>query len=553
MKRSFPLPLAFLLAASLLLNACSSQVDLGKQVSNEGLIPEAFIPADTGLFFSYSLRDDNQYEAVQVLEEKLGEDIEISDLFTQQLDARYEMDGVSYIEDILPALGERFRAFSASREGRENADVFTVLTLENPDKMRDVFDALIEQSFIEEKKLSNNDAYVNEENDFYASIYKDLLFIANKPEALVEMIGIKEKDSLWENETFKSLMEDVGSDYLFFGGIFPSMIQEDIDLPAGLGLGSISELIDRQFLVLRAEEEGLRFDAYVIADEDAAREADVSFDVIPREDAYLMRNVPAGGLMAYFESYGLQQSFAEANAVGGNAANMEQFTSFIQNYFGMDFQDEILSFMDKGFLFAIHKNAKGVAPGFSIMFDASSNTDLADEFLNKLDGQLASLQLLFEQSLPGAIVKSDVEIMGSTLAKIKVDMNAISENENYDSLPQMLKDSEIQLIYGMVDDMMLISTASIWEEESDLSVYDSELYQMLNGKLEDVDQGLFLVDTQSISDFFASLRALRDQLGLDNSEIILTAEDILQGFKGFIASGKTETYESHIAGYLMID
>ncbi|MFT7183751.1 MAG: hypothetical protein ACI9QC_000073 [Oceanicoccus sp.] len=553
MKRSLQFSLTALILSSLLLSSCGGKADLGQHASDSGLMPEAFIPAEVGLFTSYSLRDDGQYEAIQILEEKLGSEGKFAELFAAQLDAQYETEGITYEDDILPALGDRFRVVFGSRPGTEDVDAFTVVTLADSDKMKTVFDVLVDQEVIEYKKLSSNDSYVNEENDFYAAIHDDLLLVANRPEGLVEMLDLEEEDSLWENEIFQDIMQKVDSDYVFFGGLFPSLMGEELNLPAGFGVSEIPDVIIQQSIVVRAEENGLRFDAYMLADKDAAKDSDISFDIVPKEQPYLISEVPADGLMAYVESYGLEQTFTQANALGDSVEGLDELSAMVQNYFGMDFEEEILSFMDKGFVMSLHQNGNGVIPGLTFMFDVSSDSENAEAFLTKLDGQISGLQIVFDQSLPGVIQRSSIDLMGEKIQLIELDLSAIPQGEGTGPLPASVTSSEVQLLFGVVEDRLIISTASVWGEEGTEMIADSELYLSLKDELGDVDQGLALLAPQGVSEFLESITSLREQLGLANSEEIAGIEELLSGFKGLIAASKTEAYESHFAGYLMID
>lgn len=553
MHRSLKITLMLLLVASLALSSCGRKADLGQHASDEGLMPEAFIPAEVGLFSSYSLRDEGQYEALQAIEEKLGDDGKFTELLAAQLDEQYEAEGLTYQEDILPALGDRFRVVFGSRPSSgSEVEAFTVVTLADPEKMEDVFEVLADQGTVESKKLSSHDAYVSEENDIYAAIHKDLLLVANRPEALVEMLDMKESESLWENEAFQDIMQDVGSDYIFFGGLFPALMGEELELPAGFGVSNIPDVIVQQSIVVRAEEKGLRFDAYMEADKEAAKESDISFDIVPKEAPYLMEEVPVEGLMAYLESYGLQQTFTQAEELGDDTSGIEQLELLSQSYFGMDFKEEILSFMDKGFAMALHQNGTGVVPGITLFIDISSDPDSAEEFLTKIDGQLSGLQLAFDQSLPGAITRGTANVMGEELTLIEMDLSQIPQSAGSGPLPASVTDSELQLIFGIVGDRMILSTASTWEEDGE-SIADSELYTTLKAELGDADQGLLLLNPQGISDFLSTVRSLRDQLGLDNGEQLVAIEDLLDGFTGLIAASKTEAFESHFSGYLMLE
>ena len=118
-------------------------------------------------------------------------------------------------------------------------------------------------------------------------------------------------------------------------------------------------------------------------------------------------------------------------------------------------------------------------------------------------------------------------------------------------LPTVVTASTIQLVYGIKEDRLLISTASDWNFEG-TTVAESDLYQKLNQKLEGVSEGLVLVDAKGVADFVGTLRALREQLSLEVSEEALSLEDFLQGFLGAMAMSETKAYESHFGGFLML-
>jgi len=84
------------------------------------------------------------------------------------------------------------------------------------------------------------------------------------------------------------------------------------------------------------------------------------------------------------------------------------------------------------------------------------------------------------------------------------------------------------------------------------SIEESDLYLTLQEELGDIDQGLLLVSPEGVADFLVSVTSLRDQLGLANGAEMDNMIDLLGGFEGLIAASKTEAFESHFAGYLML-
>lgn len=543
------------LIATLFLTACGGpEQEFSIHSSDEGYVPEAFIPANVGMMFSYSLQDDGQYAAVKAIEEKLGDSGRLSRTVSENLDQQFADSVLDYDRDLAPAFGEQFRLVYAARPADEEADVFSVVTLQDADRMVDVLQKLVEADELEEKRLSRLDAYVDEANDLYMTIYEDVLLVSNRPEELVamhEMGSEGGKDSLWKSETYQESLERIGSDNILYGQLFPDYFEQTLDLPAGFGVSAIPSVIDTQSLVVRAQENGFYFDAYVNANEKEAKAADISFDVVPKSDPYLFEEVPAEGLMAYLESYGMAQTFAQADKLGDDPAQLEELDKFFTSYFAMDFEEDVLSFLDKGYAVMLHQNGNGVVPGFSLMADVSSDEEGAEDFVNKLDGQVAGLLLLLESALPGAVTKGTMNVDGNTLYQLEIDLGDLART-GISPLPASVTDSPIQLVYGLMGDRMLVSTAEVWGQES-VSIEESEIYETLSAELDDVEQGLILIDVNGLAGFTAALRALREQLDLGVSDSALEFEDFLQGFEGAIAASKTEAYSSHFSGVLLLE
>lgn len=547
--------LVLALVAVLALSACGGDKEFGAHSSSDGLMPEAFLPGDAGIMFSYSLQDDDQFSAVQAMESGLSDDGKLSRTIVESLNAQFEDVELSYEDDLLPAFGEQFRLAFASRPNSSDpdgeAEAFIVSTLADPDMMTELLDGLVEDSSLEMKRLSDLDAYVDEKGDFYASVYGDLLFVANSPEGLVAMPEYGEgEDSLWESEQYKDGLEEIGSDYVFYGMIFPDVFSGDVELPAGLGLNSLPSITERQAFVVRAEDKGLAFDALVKADQDSAEEAGVSFDTIPRAEPYLFEEVPSDGLMAYIESYGLQQTYTYKTATSGDDA-YQGIADFFRAYFAMDFEEDILSFLGQGYVFALHQNGIGVVPGITFLADVSDDVEGAQAFVDKFGEQMSGLMLVLETALPGAVAMETTEIMGEEFNAIRVDLTAV-EQTGESPLPALVTDSEISLAYGMIGERLLITTALVWEEDGIEMIGDSSLYQNLSDEIDGLDEGLVLIDAQNAASFVSSLRALREQLDLGVDESSIDFEEFLEGFMGAIASGSTDSYSGRFGGFLMI-
>lgn len=548
MNRRRTLSLAFL-SLTLLLSACGSEANQEAHFSDSGLIPEAYLPDDLGMVVSYSTRDAEQFAALQALEGTLGDEDRVSRTASETLDSELGNVGLDFERDLKPAFGEQFRMVYGLRPTETDPENFAVITLEDPAKMKEVFETLVTAEQLSYKKLSEVDAYTKEDSQIYLAIYEDLLFMATSGENLVAMTDQDEDESLWANDMYQETLEEVGSSYMLFGVMYPSLYSGDVSLPAGFSVSDIPAIVDKQVVVVSAETEGLRFDAWVNANKDQAKEAGISFDIVPKSEPYLFEEVPADGLMAYFESYGLAQTFTQAEALGDDTASLEQLETFTQQYFGADFED-LMSFLDKGYVIAIHQNEESIMPGITIYIDASSNTEEAESFVDKLDGQLSGLLLLAEQVLPGAITKDTTEWGSGEVSRIKFDLSSLPQSEEA-PLPGSITESSIELVYGFQNDRVVISTATSWDSEGE-TVEESALYKNLSAQIAEENEGLILLDAQGISEFVGALQNLQEQLGAASSEDVASARDFLEGFLGAIAQSKTGKYESHFGGFLML-
>lgn len=539
------------LLSGLVLTSCGGDADLGAHVSGDGLIPEAYLPADLGMVLSYSLKEDEQFAAVQGLEKKLGDEGRLSRLVADSFNSQFSKAGLDYEKDLMSAFGEQFRWVYGARPQDEGATVFSVTTLEDPEQMASVFDTLSDAGSFEKKTLSDREVYQNPDENFYATIQDDLLLFSDTPENLVTMADMNAADSLWESEHYKKAMDEVGQDFVFYGLLFPELYNDTVDLSGGLSVSNIPSAIERQTVVVRAEEEGLRFDLKMLADKDKAKEAGLSFDAVPKEDPYLLEEIPSEGLMAYFESYGLQQTMQQADKFGDDTATLDTLREGFRNFFGMDFDEEFLSWFDQGYVLAVHQNGSGLLPGITIYVDDTSDEEHAKELADKIDGQISGVMAVFEEAIPGAVTKETVQIQGQDFTKLSLDLSRLPRTEE-SPLPSLVTGSDIEILYGVLEGRFLLTTAPIWEEEDFETVSESTLYAQLKDKIDSANQGLILMDASELARFAGNLRALREQLGLEVSDSALQLEDFLDGFVGVIAQSKTEAYSSSFSGYLML-
>lgn len=538
--------LAFIFLAlglSVLLAGCSKEAST-LHSSPDGNMPEAFLPADAAMVFSFSLMEEGQYDNVQTLNEKLGRETSLSSTFMETFAGDLDAVGLDYEEDLMPAFGEQYRMVMAANEA-----TYTVVTLESPKQMKKLLEELAETGSLEAKTLSDMDAYVDEESSFYAAVQEDLLLVSSTAEGLLGMSDQDEGDSLWADGDYQDSLMEMGDDYMFYALFYPADLSESSALSGGLALGSVSDAVEKQYFVLRAEEDGVRLDGQMSLDKKLAKESGVSLDEVPKAAPYLVDELPGDDLIFLAESYALQAAMEQAYLLEAETEGLLSVETFVQQYFGMDLREEVLTFMDKGYALALHQNGAAVFPGVTVYVDASGDVDNASRFVDKLDGQITGLQLALESTFPGAVSKGVVTVDGQELSALTLDFSNVS-HESSAALPAAVTAEPIQLLYGLLDDRLILSTALAWQDDFEVAG-DGDLYEALVDKL-DYAEGLFLLDVDSAVGYMNSLFALREQLDLEvNRE--LDFEELFDGFVGAAMASETKAYETSLGGFLLIE
>lgn len=513
--------------------------------SASGLMPEQYLPANPSLVFSYSLMDDDQSEALTALMEKVGDKNKASKTVSEALGSGLNQVSLDYDQDLAPAFGKKFRYVYENVKNGDTTDVYSVVTLENPDKMLATLDTLASSGKVQKKTFNDFTAYVND--GFYATVNEDLLLIATSADALMTMKNMKSGDSLWEAASYRNSVDKIKGNHVFYALIYPQNLGNTVSFLGTAGLAGMASILDQEGLILRAEKDGLKIEGFASADKDKAKTAGITLDQVAKGKAYLLKEVPAENLMFYVESYGLKQTLTQSAGVK-DSDGFKKFASTVQNYLGMNLEDEILSFMDKGYAIAVSANADTLFPGVSLFIDTGSDEKNAETFISKVDAQIGAFMTILSAALPGAVSKEQVQIMGKNFNSLVIDFNKIPRTGS-GPLPDILTAKPIRLSYGVLDKRILITTADTWSSGKFTSVEDSDLYSKLTPKLKDVDQGLVLVDLEKIGNFAGMLKALREQLGLSVNQNF-DLQKALEGFAGVILSSRSKSYDSKVEGFL---
>ncbi len=534
----------------LLLISCGPGGNFKEHASVSGLMPESFLPANASMVLSYSLMDDKQNDLVETLTEKVEDKNQAKKTVSESLGSSLDKFNLNYEKDLAPAFGDRFRLVYETAPGVATAsgqvtNSYTIITLEDAEKMKSTMDYLVSTGKLEKKTFNDYEAYVSEVDKFYSTIDRDLFFISDSADGLIAMRGMDESESLWSSSAYQTSLKKVGANHVFYVLIYPQNVQGQA---ANVLASSMAAVLNEEGIVLRAQSEGLKVEGFANADEEKAKAKELKFNNAPKKKAYLLSEVPSEDLMLYVESFGFQQSLTAGKLTG--ADGFKNFAKTVQNYLGMNLEDEILSFMDKGFVISLNKNGDAILPGISLLIDVGSDKENATKFITKIDAQISGFMTILSAALPGAVTKDKVEINGTSFDSLTIDFSKMpASTGTVSTVAEALKNSPVKLSYGIIGDKLLITTSDAWLNKKFVPVKESDVYKELSPKLAKSEEGLLIVNLQEIGSFTKVLMSLREKMGLP-ADTNFDIQKALDGFYALIASSHTESYEATIEGFL---
>lgn len=474
---------ALLLAAifSMLLTGCTSKITLhDSEKSQQEVELENYLPKDTVLTLSVNLNSQGQKEDFNALMAKFPQETttKFVEGFVEELQLEFDALETNLEEDILPAFGENTRIILGMAIDPENTDgdpnMYLAATLEDPTKLTELLEKWIENDPRYTKSEQFNEViYDNENDDFYLAIYKDTFLLTNKKQLRLE--GLRRmknsEESLLSNEMFKKAYEKLQQPYI--ANLYLNY-ENYFDLIASLDDTQVYPLMMKEgfdlsiIMAIYAENDGFKM---------VVLPAYTGKFNIEYHEPYLYNGIPGDNLLVYMESYGLKQAMEEAfdkmyEFDEETTKELRKAELLIKKTVGLDLREDILSFMDKGFAFAIQQNASMI-PAMSIYVDASSNPESAQKVIDLLD---AALQQAYEGMLEEApsdldtgrfLSKDVVEIGKSEIHKMSFDFSTMTEEELLAAgLPSGIFTEPIEIYYGLtVNNYLLISTYSGLDED----------------------------------------------------------------------------------------
>ena len=459
--------------------------------SPEGVSIEDYLPQDTLMMISISTQDKDQREAFQTIINYFPEE-DMQNAWksmVKEFGPKLEKTGISYENDIAPIFGNSYR-FTFGMTGdikKDDPDMYIALTLADSEKAKSLLEKLIEKdNDLTSEELFGAMTLDNKSEDMYLALYKDTILITNVAEnresALKRMV--KNEESILSNEDFKKSYNklpkpNLGIAFINIKELFSKFGESDKDNMAN---SPFADALHGEAFAFTAEEDGIRVIVQVIFNKDSK---EFNLNNYPYEEPYMYKNIPGGKLIMYSESYGMKDAFdIQMQALGGDKESQKEFSEFkriIKSTVKLDFDEDILSWMDKGFALVLQHN-KSIVPAISLYVDASSNTKSAQKVLDLID---AGVSQAVESMLANApenidaenVVRKDKVTLGkSEINRVALDFTSLSDEELLDAgLPSGIFVEPIEFYYGLTDEnYFLISTYTGLDKDYDNTITVAE-------------------------------------------------------------------------------
>lgn len=488
--------------------------------SPEGVALEDYLPQDTLMMMTVTTQDESQRESFNTLMSYFPqEDMDaLWESFMLEMALELEESGLDYEEDIAPIFSDSYR-FTFGMAGeleQDEPDMYIAFTVADTEKAK----ALIEKAIEEDDDAVSGTVLGamtvdNESDDMYLALYKDTLLITNiakNRDAAIKRV-VKNEASILSNELFMKSYEDLpkpnlGIAYINVNDLFTKLeATGEEEVPSG----DFVEALYGEAFAFTATEDGISMIVQVAFDETSEG---FNFADYPYEEPYMYKNIPGEKLMIYSEAYGMKSAFdIQMQTLTTDPDSMEEFEEFkmiFKESLGLDFDDDILSWMDKGFALVVQQN-KSIIPAISFYVDASSEPEKAQEVLDLIDAAMqqgvdAMLADAPEELDAANILIKDTVILGnSEVNRVAFDVTGLSDEQLLEAgLPSGVFVEPFEIYYGLTDEnYFLLSTYSGLDEdyETTMTVAENPMVQDAQKYLEGYPYGLSYISVQEVMNY----------------------------------------------------
>lgn len=426
--------------------------------------------------------------------------------------------GLNYKKDVAPIFGDSYRfTFGISGDMEKgDPDMYVALTLNDSDKAKALLDKMIEDNDdVVSGTVLGAMTVDDEANDMYLALYKDTLLITNVAEnrdAALKRVT-KNEASILSNETFKKSYDslpkpNLGIAYINVNELFTKLAErEDETVPSG----KFVEALHGEAFAFLAEEDGIKMVVQVAFDD---KSEGFNFNDYPYVEPYMYKNIPGDKLIIYSEAYGMKSAFdIQMQAFATDEQTMkdfEDFKSMFNSTLGLDFDEDILSWMDKGFAISVQQN-KNIIPAISLYIDASSQPKKAQKVLDLIDAAMEQGVSSIIASAPedfdaASVLKKDKVMLGnSEVNRVVFDVTGLSEEELLAAgLPSGVFVEPFEIYYGLTDkDYFLFSTYSGLDKDygNTMTVAENPMVKDAQKNLEGYPYGLSYISVEEVMNY----------------------------------------------------
>ena len=572
-KNYFILSLIFFLFS---LNGCSKVSKdpyFQNSVSLKQNLAEDVFLEDTYLLVSLNRLKTAQNEKLDKVMANFSSFESVKKYFINLLNNQILSLKLDFEKDIKPFMGENSRvniALAGKKQDEVQNILYSVLSLYVSDeKAYNNFEEKIKNSgLLKEEKYKGEKILVEEkkgDSSLYVWKYKDILFIGNGYDRLIEMIdnNSEGKKVLSGDENFQNAVKDVKNEYL---GFVYFDLNEFSKYQGVISKDNEEQKAIAYSLALSAKNNGITFDSTKINEY-------LKYDSANIDNINIFKNYPGRDMIFYYEGKDLQQKLKVfVESMGQLNKNLAQNYESVKNIFKQlttrDFETDFLGWMNKDFAFAIQNNGNKVIPGITFVIDGNANKEMAKEFIKRVDAQIDDyIAKLAKESedLAKAISKESVKIGKSTLTQVQVDLNNLKQKnlrESFPNIPLPLFSENGVFYYGIDEENnVILSTYQRFAKDykTDVLAEDDDFQKFIKSVSDSFEKEIMYVNTENFLKYAQTYVDFQQKIGVsDNSSMILDLylsliKSELKNAKGLIFGNKLENGRVLGNGFMEIE
>lgn len=484
-------------------------------ISASGVKAETLLPDDVWMVMKMGSSDQNQIEKLDKLMDLFPADfidyiIEEAATGFNEDNAKY---GIDFKEDILPAVGENWQlmiAFSGGVSDVEEPVIMAIFMPADAVKIEEMMKKMPENGKGNEIKWNEYTFYSSESEDAYFVRHEDVILVSNDMDALKNAVSGQMKGSLLVNKSYQAGAAKAGENIGFMfvdPAILANGMMENVDEEEAEQADRMMEImsvIDGEFFVLSAEEDGFRIGGTVGMDMAKWRELGLP-DVKEQGKSYLYKRLPGEGVVVYSEGANLKRGLDMMIEMYKNIDEVTYGVSMIKAALAMqkiDYEKDLMAFMDRGFAFSMNQT-ENLIPSIGLYFDAESSPDGAKKVMNRIYEGIE--ELLAEGEM-------DEEIMAS-ISNEKVDCGAGEcyvfamdfakfPKEAREEMGEAFADEKLMMQYGLNDKNLAFFTLYPRFLEGDFETMEENVrFAEAMALIPNMDEQVSFIDIRALANF----------------------------------------------------